>query len=212
MDWDFKQLARSEISKLLHGSIVPRPIAFVTTRNADASTNAAPFSFFNVLSTEPAVLAIGIDGREDSPDGLKDTARNIERDREFVVNMVDESLLGAMNLCAVDFPPDLDETVAAGLSLAPSVQIKTPRIETSPVQFECKVRELISLAPGRRIVIAEILHMHARNGLVNTRFHVDADQLNLVGRMEGAGWYARTKDRFQVPRLTYAQWLELNAS
>jgi flavin reductase (DIM6/NTAB) family NADH-FMN oxidoreductase RutF len=184
MDWNVKDLSRNEASKLLHSTIMPRPIAFVTTLNADGSANAAPFSFFNVLCTQPAIVAIGFDGDVEAEDGLKDTARNIAANSEFVINLVDEGLVEAMNICSIDFPSGVDETVQAGLDLVPSRQVRTPRI-----------------------VLGEIVHMHIRDDIVDARFHVDVDKLNVIGRMHGAGWYTRTSSLFQVPRMDYAQWL-----
>jgi flavin reductase (DIM6/NTAB) family NADH-FMN oxidoreductase RutF len=207
MDWNIKDLSRHDASKLLHSTIMPRPIAFITTLNADGSVNAAPFSFFNVVCTQPAVVAIGIDGHVSSHDGLKDTSRNIRVNGEFVVNLVDEALVHSIVVCAVDFPPGVDETVEAGLSLEPSVQVKPPRIARSPVQFECRVMQVLPLVGGRAVVLGEIVHIHIRDGIVDERLHVDVDKLNVVGRMHGAGWYARTTDLFQQPRITYADWL-----
>jgi flavin reductase (DIM6/NTAB) family NADH-FMN oxidoreductase RutF len=207
MDWNVKDLSRNEASKLLHSTIMPRPIAFVTTLNADGSANAAPFSFFNVLCTQPAIVAIGFDGDVEAEDGLKDTARNIAANSEFVINLVDEGLVEAMNICSIDFPSGVDETVQAGLDLVPSRQVRTPRIANSPVQFECRVMQRLPLVAGRCIVLGEIVHMHIRDDIVDARFHVDVDKLNVIGRMHGAGWYTRTSSLFQVPRMDYAQWL-----
>ena len=208
MDWNVKDLSRQEASKLLHSTIMPRPIAFVTTLNPDGTTNAAPFSFFNVLCTQPAIVAIGFDGDGNAEDQFKDTARNIAANNEFVINLVDEPLVAAMNICSINFPSGMDETVQAGLDLVASQQVKAPRIANSPVQFECRVMQRVPLVAGRVIVLGEVIHIHVRDGIVNEKFHVDAEKLNIIGRMHGAGWYTRTSDRFQVPQIDYAKWLE----
>lgn len=207
MNWNIEQLTRHEVSKLLSSTIVPRPIALVTTLTATNTVNAAPFSFFNVLCTEPALVALGIDGSEEADDQYKDTTRNVEATGEFVVNLVDEDLVHAMNICGVDFPSHVDETEMAGLKLTPSVQVAPPRILVSPVQFECKLNTLMPIAAGRSIIIGRIVQIHIRDDIVDSRLHIDPDRLNLVARMHGDGWYSRTRDRFQVPRVFHAEWV-----
>lgn len=206
MDWQADQLSEREIYKLLVNTVLPRPIALVTTRDAGGRFNAAPFSFFNVMGSDPPIVALGIEANPERPDGLKDTARNIERSREFVVNLVDEALVDAMNVCGVDFPAEVDETALAGLTLVPGAQLRTPRIAESPVQFECRLHTTLLIGPGRRIVIGEIVHLHVRDGIVNERLHVDPDRLGVVGRLHGNGWYTRIKDRFQAEKPTRENW------
>ena len=118
MRFDLRKLAAPQRYRLLGGLVVPRPIALVTTRDRDGRDNAAPFSFFNVLAEEPPliVLGIGVNVRG----GTKDTTRNIRDGGEFVVNLVDEPMAEAMNICAVDFPPEVDEIEVAGFDLTPS--------------------------------------------------------------------------------------------
>ena len=206
MDWRTDALADRDLSRLLLNTVVPRPIALVTTLDAPGPCNAAPFSYFNVVSAHPPVVAIGIDGNPNAPDGMKDTTRNIVNGSDFVINLVDEALVPKMNLCAVDFPPGVDETVAAGLALAASVQVAAPRVAGSPVQFECRLHTLVPIAPMRYVILGQIVHIHVRDDIIDGRLHVDPDKLKLVGRMHGDGWYTRTEDRFQNPRISYASW------
>lgn len=206
MDWDTESLTRSQVSKLLHSTVVPRPIALVTTLDTQGRVNAAPFSFFNVMCTAPALIALGIDGSETTTDHLKDTTRNIRDRGEMVVSLVDESLVAAANVCAIEVPPGIDETAMAKLALLPSVQVAPPRIAASPVQFECRLKTLIPVTAGRSIIIGEIVHIHVRDELVDADFHIDVERLGLVGRMHGNGWYTRTGDRFQVKRIPVEDW------
>src|ERR1700674_1593805 len=122
----FHELDPHERYKLLCGVVVPRPLALVTTLDANDAINAAPFSFFNVFSEEPPLVVLGLQHKPDRTP--KDTTRNIHRDGEFVVHMVDEALAKAMNDCAVDFPSGESEATAAGLATLPSVDVKVPRL------------------------------------------------------------------------------------
>lgn len=206
MDWKISDLADRDVSRLLLNTVVPRPIALVTTHGSNGAVNAAPFSYFNVMSAHPPVVAIGIDGNPSSTDGMKDTTRNIVNGSQFVINLVDEALIRSMNLCGIEFPPGVDETVAAGLALVASVQVAPPRVAGSPVQFECRLHTLVPIGPVRYVILGEIVHIHVRDDIIDEQMHIDPDRLNLVGRMHGDGWYTRTTDRLQNPRVSYANW------
>ncbi len=206
MDWRTDALADRDLSRLLLNTVMPRPIALVTTLDPEGTVNAAPFSYFNVMSAHPPVVAIGIDANPNAPDGMKDTTRNIVNGSDFVINLVDEALVPKMNLCAADFPPGVDETIAAGLALLASVQVAPPRVAGSPVQFECRLHTLVPIAPVRYVILGRIVHIHARDDIVGERMQFHPDKLNLVGRMHGDGWYTRTAERFQNPRISYAGW------
>jgi flavin reductase (DIM6/NTAB) family NADH-FMN oxidoreductase RutF len=187
---------------------VPRPIALVTSLDEAANVNAAPFSFFNVLGSDPPLLALGIGNRDrDTP---KDSARNIARRGEFVVNMVDEAIAEGMAVCAVDFPPGVSEVDMSGLTTEASTQVQVPRIAQSPVSFEC--RELQTIEIGRnRVIFGAVLELHIRDDLIDVeKLYVRTEQLHAVGRMHGAGWYTRTDDLFELPRLSYEEWLAQN--
>ena len=199
MHFDLQVLEPRDCYKLLVSVVVPRPIALVTTLDNEGRVNAAPFSFFNLLGSDPPVVAL-------APGEGKDTARNIRERGEFVVNIVDEALAPAMNVCAVPFPPGVDELEAAGLTAVPSIAVGPPRVGESPVSLEC--REHTTLSIGRnRITLGTVLHLHIRDDLVDPeKMHVHADRLHAVGRMHGGGWYARTNDLFDLPRLSYQEW------
>jgi flavin reductase (DIM6/NTAB) family NADH-FMN oxidoreductase RutF len=121
---------------------------------------------------------------------------------------VDEALAEPMNVCAIDFPPGESELEAAGLTIEPSVQVKAPRIAQSPVSLEC--REHTTLSIGRnRIVLGEVLHLHIRDELVDAeKMHVHSEKMHAIGRMHGAGGYARTDDIFHIPRISHEEWTE----
>lgn len=207
MEWSVTDLAERDLYKLLVNTVLPRPIALVTTVNAQGHANAAPFSFFNVFSHAPPLVVLGIEGRDLGDTPMKDTMRNIRATGTFVVNLVDRALVDAMQVCAIDFPGDVDEIAAAGLETAPGSKVAAPRLTASPVQLEC--RETVSLSLGtrhRNLVVGEIQHIHIRDGAVNERLHVDIDKLDLVGRLHGADWYVTMRDRFQAPRQTLDTW------
>ena len=165
MRFDFRRLEPSLRYKLLGGLVVPRPIALVTTRDPQGRDNAAPFSFFNVLAEEPPLVVLGLGV---SPSGrAKDTTNNIRDNGEFVVNLVDEPIAEAMNLCAIDLPPEVSEVELAGFSLLPSDIVAPGRIAQSPVNMEC--RRYVTLQPGpeRYIVLGEVLMLHVQDGIVD---------------------------------------------
>jgi len=204
VEFDLRQLRAREGYKLLTGLIVPRPIALVTTQDAEGNINAAPFSFFNMLGSDPPVIGLGVGERR--PGECKDTAGNIARSGEFVVNIVDEALAERMNITAIDFPPGSDELAAAGLTTRSSAQVAPPRIAESPAGLECRAVSTIDVGRNR-ILLAEVLYLHVRDDLVDTmNGYVHADRLRAIGRLHGGGWYARTTDLFEMPRLTYEQW------
>jgi flavin reductase (DIM6/NTAB) family NADH-FMN oxidoreductase RutF len=149
----FSDLAPLERYKLLCAAICPRPIALVTCVSEDGVVNAAPFSFFNVFSEDPALIVLGLQHRPQA-DGSrlpKDTSRNIAASGQFVVNMVDEALAEGMNVTAIDFPPHISEIEAAGLTLKPGVTLPVPRIAEAPFAFECRKHSTISFSPTREL-------------------------------------------------------------
>ena len=206
LHFDFADLSAAERYKLLTGVVVPRPIAWVGTLNPGGGVNLAPYSFFGLMGSDPAVVAFAPGNRPEG--GPKDTARNIGAGGEFVVNLVNAALAPAMNLTAIDFPVGQAEPEQLGIALEPSGRVGVPRVAHSPVSLEC--REVQTVLIGHtRILLGEVLalsiagrHMQdAEQHLVNT------PSLDLIGRTGGRGGYATTRDSFEIQRLTYAQWL-----
>ena len=205
MEFDFSTLSATDAYKLVVSSVVPRPIAWVVTQDESGRVNAAPFSFFNALSGHPPLLAFGVGSRDNGEP--KDTTVNIRQTGQFVINMVSEAMVHPMVLTATDFEAGIDELRQAGLSTLPSTRIKPPRIAQSPVAFECETFQTITLPGERDLIVGRILSMHIDDDKMRdaARYYVDTPALNLIGRMHGGGWYTRTADQFEVPRLSVAE-------
>ncbi len=205
MLFDFEALPARERYKLLVSTIVPRPIAWVVSQDAEGLVNAAPYSFFNAFADDPAVVCIGCGPRpEGSP---KDTLANIRATGQFVVCLVPETALAAMNVTATDFAPGFDELDEAGLTKLASTKVAPPRIAESPVALECETFQLVPVG-HHTIVMGKVLAMHVRDDAVldAAKNYIDTPKLELVGRMHGRGWYTRTTDRVEVERYTAAEW------
>jgi len=187
--------------KILTNVVVPRPIAWVTTLNPSGLVNLAPFSFFNALGSDPLYVALSIGERASR--APKDTAANIRSSRDFVVNMVTEDLLAAMNLSAADFPPDISEVEATGLHVAPSVKIKAPRLAAAQVSLECTLYQSHALG-SNTLVIGEVVMFHVADALLGPRLHIQ--NFAPIGRLGSPSVYCRTTDRFELARITYAEW------
>ncbi|CAB3895853.1 hypothetical protein LMG26858_03972 [Achromobacter anxifer] len=197
MNFDFSKLSSTDAFKLLSSVVVPRPIAWVVSQSAQGGLNAAPFSFFNVVSSDPPIVALGIGPRGGQ---LKDTSRNILDTRQFVINLVSADLAEQMNRTSLDYEADVDELARAGLAAAPSLVVAPPRIAQSPAALECEVWQVLDAAPQRVIVLARVVAMYLRDDALMdpAKFYVDTPALRLLGRMHGAGWYAHTSDLFQM--------------
>lgn len=213
-EFDFSAVSPHERYNLIIGLVAPRPIALVTSLDATGRVNAAPFSAFNYACTDPVLVTLGVANRPDARDassGLptpKDTVLNIRVRGEFVINVVNEDLAEAMNVCAIDFPPGVSELAEAGLTTLPSTRVAVPRITQAPASLEC--REVTTVEVGRsRIVIGEVLYAHVRDEFIDVSGpYVKADQLHAIGRMNGAGNYVRTRGAFfKIPRIAYPDWL-----
>lgn len=204
MTFNFEQLAARDRYKLLISTVVPRPIAWVTSVGPTGVVNAAPFSFFNAIGSDPPLIVLGIGNRELGVP--KDSAANIRARGEFVVNLVSEALAERMNICAVDFPSHESEITAAQLKLESGTLVHVPYLAESPVSLEC--REFSTTEIGRnRIIIGEVLAMHIKDEYVDVeRLYIDTNALYLIGRMGGSGGYTTTRDTFEIPRMSYDEW------
>ena len=197
--------------KLLVSTVTPRPIAWVVSEDLHGVLNAAPFSFFNALGSDPPVVAIGIGRR--SSGSAKDTRSNIAATGEFVVNLVSEATAAAMNITAIDFDPHIDELAEAGLTTSPSARVKPPRIAESPVALECRLLQIVDVPPATAIVLGQVVAIHVRDDAVLDQATglIDTPSLKLIGHMHGAGWYARTSDLFEMPRIKVDDWNKARA-
>ena len=213
MNFEMEKTSHRQIYNLLIGLVAPRPIAWVTSMDTDGNLNAAPFSAYNYLCTDPPIVGMGVTNRPGRDALPKDTARNIRSTGEFVINVVTEDLLEKMNICATDFPEGVNELEMAGLTTAPSSVVKVPRIADAHAALEC--REFTSMEIGRsRIILGRVVAMYVEDQFVvpeqnGAGPYINADQLHAVGRMNGLGTYARTRDALvTVPRISYADWIK----
>ncbi len=199
------QQSSLENYKLLTNLVVPRPIAWVTSMSPQGIVNLAPFSFFNAIGSDPVYIMLSVGNNDDGR--AKDTANNIISSGEFVVNMVSEELFDAMNISAADFPPQHSELEAAHVEAAPSIAIKTPRVARSPASLECTLFSTQSLG-ANTLIIGQVVMFHVADHLLGPRMHVSG--FTPIGRLGSPSVYCRTTDRFEVARITYAQWSREN--
>ena len=195
------EISNTENYKLLIGSVLPRPIAFVSSQNADGQLNLAPFSFFNaVCSNPPTVLFCpmvrGSDGEK------KDTLKNIEATGEYVINIVNEEIVERMNATAGEFPSDVNEFEVSGLTPEKSLIVKPPRVLEAPVSFECKLQQIVNIGDGGRgsgnIVIGTVVMFHLREDLYQNG-RIDTDLLKPVARLAGSA-YCPVREVFEIER------------
>ncbi|MEW9671726.1 flavin reductase family protein [Ammoniphilus sp. 3BR4] len=196
-------LAWKDAYKLLIGSVLPRPIAFVSTVSKTGQANLAPFSFFTGICVDPFLVCFapmrkGTDGNK------KDTLTNVEETKEFVINIVGEKIASQMNDCAVEYPPETDEFEQVQLTKAPSQIVLPPRVAESDVQLECVLREVLHFGdqPGAgSLVIGQVVMVHVRDELYNDG-KIDTELLQPIGRLAGQSYTRAAADTFVLERRT----------
>jgi len=197
---DPHELGTTANYKLLIGSIVPRPIAWISTLSADGKGNLAPFSFFNGVSSNPPCLMVAITRRKGGV--KKDTLLNIEATREFVVNIVTESMAAPMNQTSADYPYGVDERIEASLASEQSVRVKPPRVLGAPIQFECVLEKLLEIGEGDEgsstIVVGRIVAVHVAEN-VYREGKILVEELKPLARLGGLA-YGKTSGVFELPR------------
>lgn len=173
--------------KLLCGIVVPRPIAWVSTRSLSGLSNLAPFSCFTFVSHRPPMLGVSIGRRPSSPSGgFKDTARNIHETQEFVVHIGDETLLDPLHRSGAEFPPEISEAEQLGLELVPSKLVSPLRVAKAPVAMECRLHKVVDFG-NNQFFVGEIHLFHIREGLAaGTR--IDAGRLRPIARLGGPNY------------------------
>ncbi len=188
--------------KLLQGSVLPRPIAFVSSQDEKGTTNLAPFSFFTVISAHPMMVCFspmrrGTDGAK------KDTLKNIEATKQFVINIVSEEFVQQMNDCATEFPADVDEFAASGLTKKESAVVKPPRVQESKVHLECELDQVLHFgqdeAGAGSLVIGKVVHVHVADDLYENG-RINSEKLNPVGRLAGATYTLPLAKTFELQR------------
>jgi flavin reductase (DIM6/NTAB) family NADH-FMN oxidoreductase RutF len=207
VQFDIDKIPGNDTYKLLIGLVAPRPIALITSMDEQGRLNAAPFSAYNYLCLDPPIVGIGVTNRPTDRFVPKDTARNIRRMGEFVVNVVTEDIADRMNICATDFPAEMSEVEIAGFTTALSQKIKVPRLAEAHAALEC--REYTSMEIGRsRIILGRVVNVYVEDRYVDPAGpYIRADELHSIGRMNGLGNYVRTRDAFiTIPRISYEEW------
>lgn len=196
-----QELGWRSVYKLMIGSIVPRPIGWISTLDAHGRPNLAPFSFFNAVCANPPTLLFCPVIRS-TDRSTKDTLNNIRETGEFVVNIVTESVAEAMVQTSAELPAEMDEFDFASLEKVPSQVVRPPRVASSPVHFECRLNQVITISEqpgGGSVVLGEIVHIHVDPGILLGADKIDPDLLKAIGRMGGPS-YCRTGDRFDMQR------------
>jgi len=180
-----KDLSLKELNRLMIGSILPRPIAFVSTLSEDGVLNLAPFSYFNVVSSEPPLLSISILHRPDEPK-YKDTIRNVRNNNEFVVHIVSEDILHDVNETSVEIPSNRSELLYTKLSIMESKIVKVPQIKESKVRMECVVEKIVEL-PSSDLLIGRVVNFNVDKSVYdNGRINLEA--LNPISRLSGSSY------------------------
>lgn len=189
------------IYKIMIGSIVPRPIGWISSLSQEGKANLAPFSFFNAVCANPPTILFcpGVRSSDRQP---KDTLFNVRETGEFVVNIVTAPLAQAMNVTSTELPGEIDEFIVAGLTKSPSMVIRPPRVAESPVHFECRVHQIIEIGTepgGGSVVIGDVVHIHVDQDVLFGTDKIDPQRLKAVGRM-GGPTYCHTNDLFDMIR------------
>ena len=192
---DTKETKNPKLHHYLLESVGPRPICFASTIDKDGNRNLAPFSFFNVFSSNPPI-AVFSPARSGRTGQQKDTYNNVKEVPEVVINIVDYSMVHQMSLASSPYKPDEDEFVKSGLTAIESEVVRPWRVKESPVQMECKVNEVIELGEGGgagNLIVCEILKMHITESILDENQAIDQKKIDLVARM-GGDWYCRADE------------------
>jgi flavin reductase (DIM6/NTAB) family NADH-FMN oxidoreductase RutF len=197
MELEVAGLALQERYKLLTALVIPRPIALVSTRNENGIANCAPYSYFNAVCEDPMLVVLSFNLRSDGV--RKHSLENILRTNEFVVNLVDEGIANGMHISSSEYAEEESEFAAAGFTPAPCRVVQHPRIAEAPASFECRLFRRIEVGPVRDIILGEVVHLHARDGMIDpaTR-RVSEAAYRPVGRLFGTR-YCTTRQQFDLP-------------
>jgi flavin reductase (DIM6/NTAB) family NADH-FMN oxidoreductase RutF len=195
LEFNPKELPIPKLHQLLLGAIGPRPIAFASTVDVDGNHNLSPFSFFNVFSANPPILIFS-PARSGRTNETKDTYKNVKAVPEVVINIVTYDIVQQMSLSSSPYAPNVDEFVKAGFTALDSHLVKPKRVAESPVQFECKVNEVIELGENGgagNLIICEVVKFHIDENIMDSNGLIDQHKINLVSRM-GGNWYCHANE------------------
>ena len=200
---DPKNIEVPQLHRYLLGAVGPRPIAFASTMDRNEVSNLAPFSFFNAFSANPPILVFS-PARSGRTNTTKDTYNNVKELPEVVINVVNYDLVHQMSLASSPYPSNIDEFVKSGLTPMASELVKPFRIKESPVQFECRVNQVIELGNeggAGNLIICEVLKIHISEGILDEKGMIDQYKIDLVSRM-GGNWYCRAEQNsmFEIPK------------
>lgn len=202
ISFDPKELSTGRLHGYLLSSVAPRPIAFASTIDAEGRPNLSPFSFFNVFSANPPVMIFS-PARRVRDNTTKHTLENVEITKEVVINVVNFDIVHQMSLSSTEYPEGVNEFEKAGLSMLPSEVVKPFRVAEAPVQFECKVNDIIKLGAeggAGNLVICEVVRLHISKDVMNEDQTINQEQLDLVARA-GGSYYSRAKAGFfEIPK------------
>lgn len=199
MQYNFEETSADTIYKLMASSIVPRPIAWITSVSKSGDINAAPFSFFNMMGSNPPVIAVGLQANAGK---LKDTTNNILETNEFVINLVPFRMAEVMNGTSGSFPANVNELSEVGIETMPAISMKAPLIKDAPVKMECTLLSAVPTGESQYVIIGEIKHFHIADEFVldAESGYIDTDKMELISRMHGRGWYSTNRDLFSLER------------
>jgi len=200
---DPAELETIEVHKILLSSIAPRPIAFASTIDAKGSVNLSPFSYFNVFSSNPPILIFS-PSRRVRDNTTKHTLENAKETKEVVINIVNHSIVEQMSKSSREYDKGVNEFLETGLTQVPSLKVQPPRVLESPISFECKVDNIVSLGDSGgagQLIIAKVVQIHINKDYLDSEGGIDSEKLDLVARM-GGDWYTRVnKDSmFKIPK------------
>lgn len=197
-----EDISTGQLHGYLLGAVSPRPICFASTVDGDGNVNLAPYSFFNVFSAKPPIMIFS-PARRVRDNTTKHTLENILKTKEVVINIVSHAMVQQMSLASTEYAQNVNEFVKAGFTEIASEKIKPPRVAEAPVQFECKVNEVISLGTeggAGNLIIAEVVKLHINEAILDSEGKIDPLKIDTVARM-GGNWYSRAKEGlFEVPK------------
>lgn len=200
LSFDPKEISERQNYKFLIGTVIPRPIAFVTSISEDGVVNGAPFSYFNVVSSNPPMISVAVQRKAGQ---MKDTARNIVKQKEFVIHIVDQENVEKVNETAANLPHDESELTRANLTTVPSKKVTVPGVKEAKVRFECVLEQAIELGEndevGVDLLIGKIVHYHIDESIYQSDQRIDADKLAAVSRLAGNN-YAKIGEIFEIER------------
>lgn len=189
---DPETIPRHDFHQFIVGAVAPRPIAFVSTVDKEGNANLAPYSFFNAFSSNPPIFVFS-SNRRVSNNTTKDTLANVEETREVVINVVNYDIVRQMSVASAQFPKGINEFEKSGLTPVPSDLVKPFRVKESPINFECKVTDIITLGSqggAGHLIICEVVRMHILEDVLDDRGRIVPDKLDLMGRL-GRSYYVR---------------------